>query len=166
MINETLYNKTKDILYQAYFNDTLQHVNCAACAVGNIVAGNNGFNVNIYGNCWYGKDRDISIWPRLGRVFTTDYKESKKVGVQYINEDEYEFNTDAKSQIDSTGYTWQQLAKIEYAFETCECGNSKEDKMFNGLVAVLKVLDELHEVTDGDTSKFKAVYGKRNQPTL
>lgn len=41
-----LYQKTVDILVKAYFDDTLQHGNCYACAVGNIIAGNCGDDSN------------------------------------------------------------------------------------------------------------------------
>ncbi len=40
MKNKSLYDKTVSILVDAYMNDTLQHGNCFACAVGNIVAAN------------------------------------------------------------------------------------------------------------------------------
>jgi len=36
------FENTVDILVKAYINDTLEHNNCYACAVGNIVAHNMG----------------------------------------------------------------------------------------------------------------------------
>lgn len=137
MNRQDLYRKTVDILYQAYFKNTLQHENCAACAVGNIIAANSGKNykmaiTNLY---WEGGDY---LWNRL---FNTTF------GIQNVNT-MWLFHPETMAQINSTGYPWQELAKIEYAFETADKGQSAEDYMFNGLVAVLKVLQELHEVED------------------
>jgi hypothetical protein len=46
MIKEPLYHKTIGILVDAYFDDTLQHGNCSACAVGNLVAAAKGCTPN------------------------------------------------------------------------------------------------------------------------
>jgi hypothetical protein len=41
-----VYHKSVQILYDAYFNDTLDvMVNCYACAVGNLIAGNLGMEI-------------------------------------------------------------------------------------------------------------------------
>ncbi len=120
MKNEQLYHKTVNTLVEAYFKDELAHGKCNACAVRNIC----GF----------------SEWKW---VFCTDPEGQK------IRPDFYNRNLDGcKDLIDSTGYTWQELAKIEYAFETAPRGNSDEDWMFNGLMAVVEVLDIIHENTD------------------
>jgi hypothetical protein len=149
-----IYKRTVDILFDAYFNDTLQHSNCCACAVGNIVAARCGFKLQALPNS-YG-DRVVT-WggahtPAWDDVFMTAY------GKQFTWFDNY--TDEAKTQIDSTGFIVAELAKIEYAFETANKGTSSEDWMFNGLVAVLEVLKEIHEVTEDEESaqRFKAHY--------
>jgi hypothetical protein len=128
MINEPLYRRTVDILVNAYFNDTLKHGDCFACAVGNIVN--------------YGKPEQTSNW--VGVFYTADMK-------QWIRPDQYEGY--AKYEIDSTGYKWQELAKIEYAFESAPRGNSEDEWMFNGLMNVIDVLDDIHQNKDTEATK-------------
>lgn len=139
--NIELYNKTVEILYQAYFDDTLTHGNCQACAVGNMVAANMGipvrrFHIGYMGVSWA---RGCNSWHN---VFMTE----TDTRIQLVRIENY--SGDAKVQIDSTGYAWHELAAIELAFEKADSGNSEEDHMFNGLVAVLEVLKQIHEIDD------------------
>lgn len=160
MINPALYHKTVDILVQAYFNDTLEHGNCHACAVGNLVAANTGIGftrIGFNGNMWSDNT------PEWGFVFMSQI--SHGVNQQIINPHRY--IGEAKRQIDSTGYTWQQLAKIEYAFETAPKGKSDDEWMFNGLMAVIDVLDEIHENKDEAVTKdIKGKFIKPNSLSL
>lgn len=156
MNNPELYKRTVDILVNAYFNDTLKHGHCHACAVGNIVAANCGI-VNIASNSeWIEK----AIAPAsLGwaEVFLTERLLSKQLRMPKM----YRRIKAAKYQIDSTGYTWQELAKIEYAFETAPNGGSNDEWMFNGLMAVIDVLDEIHDNKDSEvTTQTKKRFNK------
>lgn len=136
-----LYNKTVDILYKAYFDDTLEHSNCAACAVGNIIAARNNYKVMKGYTCWRGQN-DLLVSTSWDNVFFTGY--GKQVMYRALYKD------DARREIDSTGYELDELAKIEFAFESCEWLCSPDEYMFNGLVAVLDALAQIHEVTDQD----------------
>jgi hypothetical protein len=144
-----LYRKTVDILYAAYFNDTLEHGNCAACAVGNMVAAGCGYSVikDMQGKSAWNTDGPRYSWNNL---FTT-------VNGQQSVHNLYRQDPYVRYEIASTGYPWYELAKIEYAFETADAGTNEEDYMFNGLVAVLEVLKQLHEVEDDtiEISRFK-----------
>ncbi len=145
MKNETLYNKTVDILVQAYLNDTLIHGNCFACAVGNMVASNMGFqfvvdnstNHNPHRLGWgegyfYSSNNIKPTWfDMCGPYGGLEYESPK-----------------ALEQIKSTGYSFEELIRIERAFEVSDRGNSKDEYMFNGLMAVIEVLDQIHENTD------------------
>lgn len=149
MKNEALYHKTVDILYQAYFNDKLMHGNCYACAVGNICGGNHQWrylffthvlgNENVINNA----GRSLCMSPDVICI-----AETRKAAFDLIA---------------STGYTPNELAEVEYAFESSDKGNSNEDWMFNGLVAVLEVLKQIHEVQDDRQvqTKFKQHYQRR-----
>jgi hypothetical protein len=150
MYKPELYHKTVNILYDAYFNDTLRHGNCNACAVGNLVAANLGIKyrpyIGIFGDLvsWNSARHIASSligWPT---VFT------RFPGATEQEKNPFAYEGQAKIQIDSTGYTWRQLAKIEYAFETAKKGRSDEDYMFNGLIAVLEVLKKIHKVEDDE----------------
>jgi hypothetical protein len=149
MLKQKLYEKTVDILVQAYFNDTLMHNTCSACAVGNIIAANVGSEVII--NSTYNRGAWIPKkeirWHeiiQLGRVVGYDKAIVSKMG--------------------KSGYTIYELAKIETAFENADAPNGKIDRddawMFNGLMAVIDVLDEIHEnkdehITTTQKQKFK-----------
>lgn len=133
-----LYNKTVDILVQAYMNDTLQHGNCHACAVGNLVAANCGYNMGQLG-LWYRNGLlVVSSWPNVHCVNEDG---------QYLNFCNY--TGEAKEQIDATGYSPIETAGIELAFEsTRENGNTDDERMFNSLLAVIDYLDKIHENED------------------
>jgi hypothetical protein len=149
-----LYKKTVDILYQAYFSDTLQHANCHACAVGNLVLANMGYS---FLRCYWGDhtwaNQQWPEWQKL--VWSNRYPLLLMLTTAELAE--------SKRQIEATGYTVEELGKIEDAFEMAE-GNSRDGKMFNGLVAVLDCLTEIHEIKDEDNinnDRFKQHYQKR-----
>lgn len=139
-----LYKKTEGVLYQAYFDDTLKHGNCAACAVGNICveAARKTRLTNYMWNLLFMTDPDTMI------------------------QQEFRINPDnsgdraALNLVAATGYTKKELMRIEWAFESASKGFCSEDYMFNGLVAVLEVLKEIHELTDEDMDlgKFRVVH--------
>lgn len=64
------------------------------------------------------------------------------------------YSGSAKKQIDATGYSWQELARVEYAFESAKKGESADDWMFNGLMAVLDVLADIHGVNLSAKSSY------------
>ena len=145
MKNKALYEKTVSILVDAYMNDTLVHGDCGACAVGNLCAA-------------YGfKERESPFeegptresWAEL---FYTG------IGGQYVNAQALK-DPDVMAVINATGYHWKQLAQIERAFEMAPRGSSSDEWMFNGLMAVVEVLDLIHEnidpaVTESSKKRF------------
>lgn len=135
------FEHTVNVLVQAYLNDTLEHRNCTACAVGNIIAECTGTKPLKFINQ---KADDLMRWenginPSWISVFVTPHTQArqKKYPENYVNE--------AKSEIDSTGYTWEELAKIEEVFEHSE-GMNSEDRMFDGLMNVVDVLADIHGI--------------------
>jgi hypothetical protein len=137
------FNQTVNVLVQAYLNDTLIHGYCAACAVGNIVASSMGIEVL--------KEDDFSVpyWsksnPEWPTVFLCTGEDPAKKDFQVITPDGYK-NPKVKIEIDSTGYTWQELAKIEFAFESVPYSRNRENRMYEGLMKVVDVLAEIHGI--------------------
>lgn len=140
------FNRALKVLVQAFFNDTLAKGNCNKCAVGNICNGN-------------------LEWQE---VFVTRF------GVQEINPKNY--CGDAKYTIDITGYTWQNLSKVEKAFEEntaidtwrgyYDNNISKQEIMedqYRGLMAVVEVLCEI-EGLDCTPYKEAFAYNSELQP--
>lgn len=153
MIRPELYHKTVNILFDAYFNDTLEHGNYCGCAVGNIVAANmhkTFFKIsyeNEIGVDWVGEEDGGRHW-----FFSIKPEE---LLCDEINQ------TKALAQIKSTGYSVEELIKIESAFESADYGVCRDERMFNGLVLVLNALKEIHEVTDDhetNVSRFSNHY--------
>lgn len=148
------FHRTVSILVKAYLNDTLAHGACTACAVGNLVAEN--LNLKISNSLNWLDSKGQSICTYWDNVFMTPD------GLQRINP--YSYRGEAKKQIDATGYTWQELARIEFAFESAPGFTSKkmddEVWMFNGLMAVVDVLCEIHGMDDVAKKETKALFVK------
>ncbi len=158
MKNSELYHKTVNILVDAYFNDTLIIQDCTACACGNLVMAANGYKrAEIADDVFWltrGGEYITPLWSNTVRTVEThpfpvfiSKKQILKIG-------QYDFET--KKEIESTGYLLHEFARIEYAFEK---GYRGKDKMFNGLMAVVAALDEIHEnkdatVTDNVKKQF------------
>ncbi|PIQ22619.1 MAG: hypothetical protein COW65_02130 [Cytophagales bacterium CG18_big_fil_WC_8_21_14_2_50_42_9] len=132
MKHKELFDNTIKILVNAYLNNTLVHNNCCACAVGNIIAANLEIKY----------DKDLK-W--IGRqlawstVFVTKRSKTEQTQCPWA------YNGKAKEQIDATGYAWQELALLETAFERAPLGKNSEERMFNGLMAVVDALCQIHE---------------------
>jgi hypothetical protein len=163
MINPELYKKTVDILYDAYFNNTLVHGDFCACAVGNLIAANTGEKILL-------RNTAVHMDGRKRRIMKLDSERSPEwikvfytVGINDTLFNSCNYKGFAKLEIDSTGYSLQELMKIEYAFEVANKGESEEDYLFNGLIAVLDVLSKIHEVEEAETAlngaKFRLYRG-------
>lgn len=155
------FENTVDILVKAYLNGTLEHSNCYACAVGNIVAyatGKKFIRSYAFMREWKWKDcdypaagNDTGGW---GQVITTCCLD----GVPQVNLNN--FYGEAKIQIESTGYSPTELSKIEFAFERADEGYSEEEWMFNGLMAVVEVLAEIHQINIDQKESAKLLFVK------
>jgi hypothetical protein len=139
MKNRELFYESVNILQKAYYNGTLQHGNPCGCAVGNLVVSacgiktsfteDNRFNWNNKAPLWYermmGVKQTLTIFEELG-----------------------------EKQINATGYSIEEIKKIEGAFEYPHPSgkhNVKADKDgFNGLCNVLEALMEIHEFNKED----------------
>lgn len=138
------FSNTVDILVKAYLNDTLQHSNCYACAVGNLVADAMGYKYcgskkKARGLTWEGFNgydglMSDDLWVRV--FYTRDFSHEQVVNIS-------RYDGRRKEQIDTTGYSLEELIKIEHAFET---GWKGKDKMFNALLSVVDVLASIHNV--------------------
>lgn len=147
MKNKALFDKTVKILVNAYLNNSLVHGNCHACAVGNMVAAHLGIQY----------DEDLKWIGRpvgWSQVFVTLSYKIAQVKRPWA------YTGEARIQIDATGYTWQELARLEYAFERAPWGKTKEERMFNGLMALVEVLSQLHEMDEKTKMATKALFLK------
>lgn len=134
------FEKSVDVLVRAYMNDTLERRNCYACAVGNLVAAANGYR---YMECTDNGDNHF-FSHKLALVENNGSYNRGSVGGNWFavisSEGENELS---KIEIDSIGYTNKEIKDIEEAFERA---SSEDDAMFNGLLAVVDVLAEIHNI--------------------
>lgn len=123
MKNEKLFNETTDKLVNAYFEGTLKHGKCNSCAVTHIAG------TRHWGNCFQtfrreDMDGDFEILRAYG-----DYVQAKPIKKYHVF-------------LNTSGYSIEELMDIEWAFETAP---SLGDWEFNGLMAVVDVLEKIHE---------------------
>lgn len=153
------FNHTLSVLVKAYFEGTLQHGNCHACAVGNIVAESNKFKftgkqLGFFGRIIWDDALSMGQKPMWQELFVTSTK-----GSQIINHDNYD--GEVKEQIDATGYSWRELARVESAFESAHDEEGDQDEcMFNGLMNVVEELAKIHNIDLETTEKAKALFVK------
>lgn len=148
-----LHQKTKDVLFKAYFDDTLEHSNCAACAVGNICGGEVLWSI-LFMTWEDGEPRTFEDIRGM-KVLSPSYG---KYRGRIIDE---QLRQEALAIIANTGYAVEELMLIERAFEMADKGENEEDHMFNGLVAVLEVLKDIHGVDDAGVEPFAEVHKGR-----
>lgn len=136
------FENSTNVLIKAYLEGTLIHANCHACAVGNLIASANGIkfrrqddycDTSRFRFLWDMAEYSDANWIN---VFCTNGKRQRITLENYQGQ--------AKVEIDSTGYSVQELARIEYAFETADFG--ADDWEYAGLVAVFNVLADIHQV--------------------
>lgn len=150
MINPELYQRTVDILVKAYFEDSLQHTNCRACAVGNIVAANMAIELCRSEIMYHCND----VLPKKFTPGNPEYDSGMWFDCIFDRRvHESKITPEIIKQVETTGYKAKELAEIEYAFENAPYGNSEDEWMFNGLMAVIDVLDVIHQNTDKEVTE-------------
>lgn len=155
------FESTVDVLVKAYLNDTLEHGSCEACAVGNIV---HAAGFKRYGNLAF-KDMpkdSCGNWKALFVTYSDGVQRIRKRDTEkYWNYDP-EWVSIGEKMVASTGYTDDELAQVEFAFETADKGKNDDEWMFNGLMSVVDVLAKIHSVSLEQKSAAKAMFVKEN----
>jgi len=133
------FSHTVNVLVKAFMDGTLQISNCAACAVGNMIADSCGYKFKHQGKRLQWLNGDV-LWHE---VFASAYGVPRPVKM-------YNYVGDTKIQIDSTGYALSELQRIEQAFEESTAHIKKDDNdidaQFIGLMAVVDVLADIHGI--------------------
>lgn len=145
------FENSVNILVKAYFYGHLNAMSCEACAVGNLVASAKGYT--------YSKEK-------IG-LFGPEWNESEPAWKYVISffVDMGEYNGIAKEQIDSTGYTPKQLSDIERVFMlNTKTLASPELDNFDGLMAVVDVLADIHGIDLKAKEEAKALFVKSLNP--
>jgi len=149
MTNQKKFEHSVNVLLKAFLNNTLEHGSCHACAIGNLLKTNWWLRFFVTEN-----ERNINfrqlkhkegyfIYKSIGNGATNPfmYKPISEASEEVIKQIK-----EAKCAIDNSGYSITELQMIEFAFETANKGKSNDDYMFNGLMAVVDVLAEIHQI--------------------
>lgn len=159
-----LYANSIDTLKEAYFKHELKHNDCKKCAVGNLLK-EPAKQMRISAGIWSlkfvtsskkRKQYVAGLGEFVGSImFSTTvlrvpepFLPGLPVGESMARLKLVHDVVNAEMLISKSGYTQEELAQIEFAFETAERGETEEDYMFNGLMAVIDVLDQIHDNTD------------------
>lgn len=163
--------KSIDIFLDAINEGTLAKGTCAACAVGNLVAHGMGAKV-VTDKQGYYRARDSkgtrvvnSVWNQFFMTDNTGYTFS------FLPFSDITEFPDLQKAIDNIGFTLEELAKIEYAFETntrisydeyCEWTPEEiRADQIRGLEAVVQVMlqfdEQQDDVKEVFTSKAKLI---------
>lgn len=146
MKKQELFDRTIGILVKAYFDGYLEAADCAACAVGNLVSANCGYKVICINQYMNSDGEYISPeWTKI-RKYCFD---PIPMPDRYVDE--------AKKQVDSTGYSIQQLINIEQVFMNASFGNN-----FLKLMAVVDYLIIIHEANDVEVLEAKELFTINN----
>lgn len=151
------FENSVNVLVKAFFNGTLQLGNCAACAVGNIIADSLGYT---YKDHKFHSDGNFTekIWNE------EPYPNSSNNGWFKIMFSDESIGPETHHQILASGYSVDDLRKIEHAFETgLGCRNNKyqtSEWQFNGLMAVVDLLAEIHGIDLTQKENAKAMFVK------
>lgn len=150
MKNKELFDRTVSILVNAYQNDTLEYEDCKACAVGNLVCYSNGSELKRIGN----KIENI------GKYWSGGWSSIISCGEGKVNTDySGEFNKTKEKELLNTGYTLNQLAKIELIFAKNRPYEA-EDPNFVGLMAIIDYLMIIHEANSEEVIQAKSLFVK------
>lgn len=160
MANTERFNRSIAALTNAYMNDTLESGDYCGCAVGNLIADANGFKV-------------VNSWGELNWETPLDSPMRNPMHwFNVINPDVYHLGHESikigLQQIESTGYSINEITRIEKAFEqsyTTAYNRTlfkgiKEDAIFMALVAVYDLLVEIDGIDKADVKSAELVFVK------
>lgn len=147
MTEKEKFDKSVGVLVNAYLNSTLQHRDGCGCVIGNLVAAACGLRLSRYnlGAAWDEKGMEPDWFVALCEVRFQETRNAEEV-------------RKGKEQIESTGYTIQQIDRIEAAFESVYIYDDIDG--YKGLMKVVDVLADIHHVELSDVNEAKAMFVK------
>lgn len=149
MKNQELFNKTISILVNAYQKDVLDYYDCKACAVGNIVAANKGYGLKKVNGSIRCDNED----------YCGDWADAIELGCGRPENNLLGLSNVTFEEIERTGYTIPELAKVEEAFAIgCDLGDGRNQNQFQGLMKVVDYLMTIHEANEAEIKEAKELF--------
>lgn len=148
------FDHTVSILVQAYLNDTLNKRCCTACAIGNLVAAERGTKQ-------IRRDEIAGIWTDNGVRLMIRFDNNMYRDGTYPEwfDKLYDYRRTGRGEYNEIGYTLHEINLIEEAFERPNTGTQDEQE-FNGLMAVLETLAEIHGIDLATKEEAKKLFVK------
>jgi hypothetical protein len=146
--------KAIDIFLDSLNSNTLIGGSCTTCAVGNLVAAACG--IKLYKEYGYVTADNSEFMTPYGPVNFTAWNHlffTGKFGQtrNHLSSYSLEHQLQMQALVDTTGFTIDELAEIEYTFETV----ARHQGVIHALEAVVKVMMKFDEV---DSSVIKEVF--------
>ena len=148
MKNKEQFDWTVGVLVKAYLEGTLEHTNCAACAIGNLVAAKRNYQIN--GLIWTNSDGD-KIEPSWGYL---QFLGNLRNDIPFEHKKRHPKDK-ALSELAATGYRVWDTCKIEKSFEMVY---GTEDDQYHGLLAVVDALIEIHQGNEEERDEAKQIF--------
>lgn len=149
------YNWCVETLREAYMNDTLVAGHPCGCDIGNLIfkkaveLGIDGTTAYDMSSVWHAKFhtgvRINSFDLFMQKLKGYSIYRTEGTSIQFVNTDPH-FGADTALAI--LQLEPQVLLDLEWAFEINQKGDSADERMFNGLLASIKVLDEYFGIAD------------------
>ncbi len=139
------FDGTVAVLVKAYLEGVLAKGTCYACAVGNICAAALGIKVTGEWEWSDGRPAWNDVFATVGITMPQGFWPEKYRGIH-------------KAQIDATGYSVEELMRIEFAFERAMPGQYTEEAEYAGLLAVVDELADIHGVDLATTESAKQLF--------
>lgn len=146
------FENSVNVLVKAFLKGTLEHTNCYACAVGNLICDANGYTYTKVEGCM----QTIRLKENDGLYDGGTFGGGWHSVLHWKNNK----RQIAITEIEKTGYSIDEIAQIEKAFEGAEQGDSAEDWIFNGLMQVVSALAEIHNVSLESKESAKKLFVK------
>lgn len=152
MKNQKLFDRTIGILVNAYLNGVLNYADCAACAVGNLIAANCNYKIvkSATGSDCYDW---IGCHVKWGRAIYIGEGIPNELG-----------GSESIEQIKKSGYSVSNAAKIEFAFYKGCIHDGKyfgtDEENFKGLMSVCDTLMQIHEASKEEITEAKRLFVK------
>ena len=160
--------KAIDIFLDSLNDGTLIAGNCAACTVGNLVAANCGVKLRLTidscGDKTVSIEHDTAFLPEIGKpaklrswvnLFCTGEFGQTRASIKAFTP---KMQEEMLAIVNRTGFTINELAEIEYTFETV----AKHQGVISALEAVVQVMlnfdDNVEDVKEVFTNKAEAIY--------
>lgn len=148
------FENSVNVLVKAYFDGTLEHGNCHACAVGNLVTQACGFTYKKAYGVGVGLMGCNILWSHRDSYYEPDDSKLSWYAVVKVGKKSLE----GLRQVEAVGYSIDELKRIEEAFESVDWLSN--DRMFDGLMAVVDVLADIHGISLEAKEEAKAMFVK------